>query len=234
MSETFIQRFGILIAALNVIVLIIQSLILWRQSRIMGKAAQTSEFQAKLMSMQTDAIEKQKEIARQAHLAAYRPRLSVRNIVIKRVTKTWPTMREMAIGTEDVGQLYLVNNGGYPAYITDGLVMVYNTAKSCLPMERPYEGKNGNIGRFSAPLLPGQAFPVPIPFYEDLITLPGQPQTIDERPHRYVMGWFEYQDLRFEQETGTPIVRRTAFCRYFDPQKQRFVHVNDEDYEHEN
>ena len=43
--------------------------------------------------------------------------------------------------------------------------------------------------------------------------------------HLYVMGWIAYSD-----DLG--FVRRTAFCRELNNQTERFVAIDDRDYEH--
>jgi hypothetical protein len=58
------------------------------------------------------------------------------------------------------------------------------------------------------------------------ITKPDQWSESTKPPRRlYMLGFVVYADaLGFE--------RRTAFCRYLDPTRQRFVAVIDADYEH--
>jgi hypothetical protein len=192
-----------------------------------------AENQLKLIGMQTDLLEKQKEIARQAFIATHRPRLSVRNIVLKPSARDWAGQQDMIIGDLPEGQLYVVNRGGSNAFITDGLIMVHTDEKSNLPMARPYGGKNGNIGSMRFPILAGTS--IPILFASDSRIEEGSRIRMlrGDGGSLYVMGWIEYSDGAYEISTGTQITRRTAFCRKFASTTQRFVRVQDEDYEHE-
>lgn len=205
-----------------------------RQANISSHQTELLETQSRLTALQTDILEKQKEIARQGHIATHRPRLSVRNVVIRAEQRSWPGLPELILGEMLTGQLYVVNRGGYEAQITDALVMIYQTDKPHLPMERPYEGQNGNIGRWAKPLLAGQSSPIPFGLNEP-VSADVRSRIIDGKDGKrlYVMGWIEYRDGGYDIRSDTHFTRRTAFCRLFDTERQRFVRVDDEDYEHE-
>ena len=120
----------------------------------------------------------------------------------------------------------MVNVGGTPAKITDGLCHVFWDNKDTLPMRRPYEGKDSDPLFPHVLLQPGQSFPVPFQSEE----IPPSDHSNIVELNIYVMGWIEYAD-----DNGTR--RRTAFCRLFKRQDQwgngRFYPVADPDYEHE-
>jgi hypothetical protein len=161
--------------------------------------------------------------------ATHRPRLHVRNIVVKPASKGpggYPAP-EFAPNHPVSGQFYVANIGASPARIVESHCEILWDLTG-LPMTRPYEGKNGNdavppctiaggssaVGCFQSE----QLFDV-----EGTLGAPGGPQI-------YVMGWIEYAD-------GNDIRRRTAFCRQLirreGEKDARFHAVADPDYEHE-
>ena len=180
-----------------------------------------------------DAARKGIELARIEFISSHRPRLAIRNVVLTQDESHWRAQQGITIGEIPRGQLYVVNTGGSEALITDAMVMIHTQEKSVLPMERPYEGQHGNMGRFSAPLLAGQS--VPIPFASDRPISDDQTIRILEGAggFLYVMGWVEYRSALYDIGSDSHVVRRTAFCRVFNAETGRFVRVNDEDYEHE-
>jgi hypothetical protein len=90
-------------------------------------------------------------------------------------------------------------------------------------MNRPYEGKNGN-SVVSGRLAPGVS--IPGTFVSENVLGVGEPTNILQGSGRalYVMGWIDYSD-------DLKVARRTSFCRRYDPSRQRFVAVDDPDYE---
>jgi hypothetical protein len=176
------------------------------------------------------AIDRQGDDTHRAILLTQRPKLIVRNIVI------WPNEIGTPLfgqGRPVTGQFYVANIGGSEATVCESHCMVIGM-KGTLPMERPYEGKNGNnpiaiksvlppggveVGLFSD----GNPFPDfdPMPFF----VVGNQSANQVFLAAVYVMGWIEYSD-------GLGFNRRTAFCRKYDPDKGRFFAIEDPDYEH--
>lgn len=162
------------------------------------------------------------ELARDEFIADKRPRLRVRNVVVRpaSVTGYYPTLfhPKQFVG----GQCYIANHGGTDAIIVEAHCEVFWT-NIPLPMQRPYEGKNAAI-RSTIP--PGGS--LPFPFQSDRPL--GERESDDIKSggncQIYVLGWVEYDDLR-------GVRRRTAFCRMYDPVRLRFFAVDDLDYEHE-
>ena len=214
---------------------------LWWATYRLGKDAKaTSDRQA---------VEMQKSLAlaRKEFISTHRPKIRVRNIVIRRPTPIHAAQPPLfAPGTLVSGQLYIANVGGTEAHITgigcwvDVRKHISHEKRDALPMERPYEGENPNIP-LTPRLMAGESTPLPFqserPLEPDaanqLITGSGG---IDGWWHLYVMGFIEYTDsmgtpCMGTSSMGTP--RRTEFCREFDPIGQRFVKVDNEDYEHE-
>jgi hypothetical protein len=208
-----------------------QTSIAERQLALTAGQVDIAEKQFLLTGLQTDFLEKQKEIARQGHLAAHRPMIRVRNIVLRRSQSFSSTDDLFHAGELVSGQLYIVNTGGADAWVTDALVMVYWANALSLPVERPYEGLDGNVGRMGGALYSGRS--VPIPFASIRPMQDCGPKILRglEGWRLHIMGWVEYRDGAFRD--GVFLTRRTAFCRLFNPETQRFVRVQDEDYEHE-
>lgn len=164
---------------------------------------------------------------RRALLLAQRPRIRIRNVIVK--PPRIPSYTPMIFFPRQLidGQLYIVNVGGTEATLIEAHCEVYweNVGVHTLPMERPYEGENPSIPSLRISLQPGQSIPLPF----------GSTKQIDEREldqilagHLliYVLGFVAYIDkLGME--------RRTAFCRQYDHLRRRFFAVEDPDYEHE-
>jgi hypothetical protein len=155
-----------------------------------------------------------------------RPRLRVRNVVLRQPKPIHAPIPEIfARGTLVSGQFYVDNVGGTPANISDCGCWV-TWFQGLLPMERPYEGENGNIP-IKLKLKPGMS--MPIPFCSDKTMGEEGPliKSGEKNWHLYVMGWIEYID-------NLRIGRRTAFCREYSASEGRFIKVDNRDYEHEN
>jgi hypothetical protein len=181
---------------------------------------------------QWGAIDGQAKIANENLLLQFRPKLIVRNVVVKpamqdaRIDETLLFIPNHPVG----GQFYVANVGGSPATVTESLCIVH-WQKGPLPMRRPYEGLNGNnpvTGRIKAGDRRTVIFASQKIFDLTAGAL-GSIQFPDVKPewHIWIMGWIEYTD-----ELGSSN-RRTAFCRRYEPRTNRFVVVRDPDYEHE-
>jgi hypothetical protein len=164
------------------------------------------------------------EGSRKEFIATHRPRLRVRNVVVKpaSITGYHPTLFHP--GELVGGQITIANFGNSAAHVTEAHCEVFVTHVP-LPMERPYEGKNGN-----SPIRPviEAGSSVPLQFQSDFLLSERQSDDILQGGNHqlYVLGWVEYRD-----KLG--IGRRTAFCRKYDWERRRLHAVEDPDYEHE-
>lgn len=161
------------------------------------------------------------DLAQNEFIAAHRPRLAVRNIVLKRPPNYHAYFK---FDSEPRGQFYVENKGGSDAIIKDSYCSGHCTDGE-LPMERPYEGAPGNAAVSCSALKPGLSVP-------GLFNVtPWSPSHVAELNQGrggwkfFLYGWIEYED-----RMGTNY--RTAFCRRWDATTNRFVPVNDPDYEH--
>ena len=111
-----------------------------RQAGIMGLMQQTADRQLALIGLQTDILEKQKEIARQGHITTHRPKLRIRNV---RLGKMHAALNLIFAGEVIEGQLYVANVGNSDAIIIEFHVEVF-CSQDGLPMIRPYEGVEPN------------------------------------------------------------------------------------------
>jgi len=174
----------------------------------------------------TEAAIKQASLLETSFVFTHRPKLIVRNVVIRRGVADGnadPFYENARIG----GQFYLQNVGDSRATITESgcwVVWKKNDAPLIgLPMERPYEGKNGNNpAPAGTSLLPGVTLTITFQS-DDFLTHEAQRVREGNWP-LYVMGWVEYKD-----DVGTE--RRMAFCRRYDGTKRRFVVEKDPDYD---
>jgi hypothetical protein len=130
-------------------------------------------------------------------------------------------------------QFDVANVGGNCATITESLCEIY-WRKGSLPMIRPYEGRGGNdpmsrgtvihAGEWKAVGFQGET-PLDISHIE--LGMFGFGEEMTPRVwHLWIMGWIKYAD-----QLG--FVRRLSFCRLYDYKTNRFVVVNDADYEYE-
>lgn len=164
-------------------------------------------------------------------VANHRPRLRIRNVVVRpqAAVNTLPIL--FAPQALVSGQLYVVNVGDTAATIVESGCWV-EWSKRPLPMERSYEGKLGN-GLFGALRLePGQSAPGVFQSEKSMGEEGVSLWLGDSGWMLWVMGWISYTDDR-----KTP--RRTSFCRAYmkgpseHPDDGHFAAVENPDYEHE-
>ena len=203
--------------------------------------------QAGIFLLQLCAYRKQGHILEQSladnrrtFVVTQRPKLIVRNVVVKQPKSVHgrdPYLFEP--GHPVIGQFYVANVGGSRAHIIESLCWVRALQGINLPMERPYEGEYGNNPVPICDLNPGQPITAIIGAPPDATFIPTQAQSDGIRSSDielgmlgatrwslYILGWIDYRD-----DIG--IDRRTAFCRRYEPATGRFVKVNDLDYENE-
>ena len=171
------------------------------------------------------------DTAQQSLALQFRPKMIVRNIVLDPLPPrpngtSLPVLQHHPL----TGQFYIANVGGSVATIKEILSLVFWTEPPPLPMRRPYEGRDGQKPSSLIRLQPGQSVPRRFDSEQPLDVNPDQILRWSDsgsgpRIHLYVMGWVEYAD-----DLG--YIRRTAFCRKFEPQSVRFKAVDDPDYEH--
>ncbi len=188
-----------------------------RQANISSRQTDLAEKQFLLSGRQTDLAEKQHGLQRVHLITDKRPRLRVRNVVIR--------IGDAFRGNRLTGQCYVSNIGGTDAKIEESHVLVYANQMG-LPMERPYEGMEAN-NPLSGTIIPGASIPLLIEALSPFTTAEEAGRAFAGAHPFYVMGWISYSD-----HLGN--IRRTAFCRKWDGNKRRFVREdNDPDYEHE-
>ena len=201
------------------------------QIRLLFKSDKTARLnvaiarkQMRLTGYQADILTKQKEIARIEFIATHRPRLRVRNVVVKPVSVTGFKPTVFHPGQFVSGQCYIANSGGSAAHITEAHCDVFITSNP-LPMERPYEGQDGNSA-IKLTIEAGTSVPLPFQSTSQISSRESEDILSGGNYRIYVMGWVEYSD-------DMNIMRRTAFCRKYDFIRRRFYPVDDPDYEHE-
>jgi hypothetical protein len=186
-----------------------------------------------VIKQQTKAAMDSAELTRQSIVLANRPRLTIRNIVIEE-----PTVGDrFFIGRKHdrmfnpekkfKGELAIVNFGGHQATIQNSSCAVVSSGP---PEELPR--------KFGAPdgggvLIPNGAVIRTGERVEGRFggNGPTEKQVNKAAVHSptetlflYIVGWIDYAD-----ELGH--IRRTSFCRVYRPQLDRFIPVDDPDYE---
>jgi predicted Holliday junction resolvase-like endonuclease len=173
-----------------------------------------------------EAARQSAEAARESIMLTHRPRVVVRSVIVAWehiLTRGVSVKRLNETGFDD-GQLggafYLVNVGNQPATVI-GLEQ-YLSFDVYLPLERPYEsGTNQQI--VAIKLKPGEA--CKLPFRPKAIVTGDQTEVIQFGKPMCAIGRIMYVD-----ELGNR--RETGFARQFRPSQQRFVAVDDPDYEY--
>ena len=189
------------------------------------------------------------EFTAKEFITNHRPRLRVRNIVVRPAyegifgIKTNSIIQGVARtllgdGKHVTGQLYISNVGGSQAEITGVKVCVewYQRVRNDLarseyfdglPMERCYEGINPDVVTIT--LKAGESTPMPFQSDEPMDKAGNIMYDKADNGHywdMFVLGFVEYKD-------SSGIKRRTAFCRKYDCRRYCFVAVENPDYEHE-
>jgi hypothetical protein len=169
----------------------------------------------------------QADLANKSLIATFRPKLRVRNVVARHTERLTAELQEDGLlpGVAISGQFYVENVGGSDAKLIASHCIFSVQNDNRLPMERPYEGCDPNLPIASGSLIPaGGSYPgifQPFTLTEDEVDRISQNLSF-----LYLMGWIEYED-------NSKIIRRMAFCRQYDPERHRFVRVNDGDYDYE-
>jgi hypothetical protein len=187
-------------------------------------ALELAKVQAELAQKQSELEERQHGLARWQSLTSHRPRLRVRNVVVGAAIGNFNSL-PFAHGSPVSGQFYVSNIGGARATIVESHCEVLWNVNG-LPMERPYEGLDGN-NPLQPQVIEAGSSRVGLFMSKDTYTIDGTPGGPDG-VNIFVLGWIEYTD-------DLSVKRRTAFCRQFLNRdgSARFYPVNDPDYEFE-
>jgi len=168
-------------------------------------------------------IEQQSTAAEKTITLQFRPRIAIRGITIH----DWNVAPFMQEPTPRI-QVTIVNAGATQADIVEGRIQTYSG--DCLPI--PDFEKAEQMTPFS--LQPGESVATSV-FTEGLVTTaigwllarPTSPFSKDAiRASVYIAGFIRYKD-------SVGIHRNRGFFRVYEPQKRRFVPVEDTDYEYD-
>lgn len=162
------------------------------------------------------------QASREEFIATQRPKVSVRTFFFSQPKSTFgDEPNGILAGSILTGQFYIVNLGGTRATVKEIHYEFYPSRTQKLPAKRPWEGKEGV--KCEVVLEPGQSRPQSFGRYEPLSS--GEAFNLfSGQSFIYLMGFILYVD-------GLGIGRATRFCRLYDPNSDRFVAVNDVEYE---
>jgi hypothetical protein len=181
-------------------------------------------FTLRKLERQTKATEDQIKIAQQTLILTQKPKIAVRTFYFSEprgVGGIGYVPKKIENESFCTGQFYIANVGGTAATVKEIVSKVYLGRVDHLPARRPYEGEIGSLEEKV------------IQAGESSTYLFGLPQPLDTTQANSlqssytmlcVLGWIGYTD-------GLGIYRRTHFCRKYDQRKDRFVVVEDTDYE---
>jgi hypothetical protein len=156
------------------------------------------------------------DATKEEFIAAHRPRIRVRNFVLD----VAPAIAggDAPLEIQKANTFEIVNVGGTRAKIKEYGCRIHSGNR--LPMQRPARGEIARV--LDIILGPGESASLDIP--KGGLTS-GDLNTIGV----YILGWIGYSDA-----AESPRIRRTGFCRKYDPTRGRFFPLNDEpDYEYE-
>jgi hypothetical protein len=202
-----------------------------RQAREMEKSLDIAQESADAAKESADAavdaaheMRRSVKIARNQFIAAHRPRLRIRNIVVKAPTAGLAA-RFFDVSMPVSGQLYVDNVGDGPGKIVHSHCVVF-WKQGELPMEAPYEGQDGNEFLGHPILVPGAPATGKFQSEKPMGQEANNVALCNGNWHLWVMGWIEYSD-----ENG--FVRHTRFCRLWRTPEDRFFPIHDHDYDYE-
>lgn len=203
----------------------IAAVIALRTLRAIRRQAEIANESLSAEKAAADATKVQSELSQKTLVLTQRPKLIVRNVVVKPlgITPEWNTPIFQP-GHSVEGEFQVVNVGGTPATIfQSGCWVFWNQV--ALPMHRPYDHL-GQTNPVRGVLQPGTSFVGSFMSERPMDEHAAEIWQAGNQWHLYIMGWIEYKD-----DLG--FVRRTAFCRQFDVRRgRRFFAVDDPDYEH--
>jgi hypothetical protein len=195
------------------------------QLRAMHEQITEMSAQTGLLDSYVKATQDSVIVAQKTLVLAQRPRIVVRMFYFSAPTGVGINRVSSQIGSDPFcsGQFYIDNCGGTDATIQEIYCTPY-IAES-LPMKRPWEGKIGSQDKKT--IRPGGSIPwlFGLPVSEPLEMQTFVDITEFKTKNFYVLGWIGYTD-------ALDIYRMTVFCRRYDLTKDRFVAVDDPDYEY--
>jgi hypothetical protein len=231
----------VLVGIVQCVILLGQGILFFQQKRIMGehkvsleqlagaaadnaaaanKNAEFSRLNAVAAEQNAVAAKASADVSEKTLVLTQRPRIVVRAFYFSEPTGVGGVYRvpkRIEAGSFCTGQFYIENCGGTDARIREIYSEVYIAEN--LPMKRPYEGKVGS--KEEQTLRPGTSA-----FHRFGRMEPLDAQTAtDVTKHFYVLGYIGYTD-------DLAIYRTTAFCRRYNATKDRFLPVDDPDYEY--
>jgi hypothetical protein len=202
----------------------VAALIALRTLRAIRRQAEIANESLSAERKATEAAKAQAELSQKTLVLTQRPKLIVRNIVVKTPGDPLRQTAPFQPGYSVEGEFQVVNVGGTPATITQsGCRVFWNQV--ALPMHRPYEHLSPNnpvrgVLQPGTSVVGGFMSDRPMDQHAAEIWQAGNQWSL------YVMGWVEYRD-----DLG--FVRRTVFCRRYDVGRgRRFFAVDDPDYEY--
>ena len=168
--------------------------------------------------------------ARDAFIAANRPKLIVRDVIVWQPSTFESTFSGDFEGFKEgeklTGHLVIVNIGGTPAKI-EFIDKIAFWTKTRLPLRRPYDGRA--VERVDPPII------VPAGEGRQIVSIscarPMGPEAKDVTTRQdgwrlYIMGWIRYRD-----DLG--VQTHMKFCREWQYPDERFRAVSDDHYESE-
>jgi hypothetical protein len=189
-----------------------------------GDNTKAIEGQAEKTGIVADAAKKSADAARESIILTHRPKIIVRDMVIawhpllQRGTCVKKLNETQFDDWQLAGAFYIVNTGNQSATVVS--LEQFMSFDELLPFERPHEG---GVRKFvGIKLKPGES--KRIPFHPIAIGSPDTRTLILGVPMTAI-GRVVYED-----ELGNG--RETGFARKFDMKRQRFVAIDDPDYEY--
>jgi hypothetical protein len=201
---------------------------LWRATKMLAQdaknaaARQSAEMQASLLISKesVDITKESMDLARKEFVSTHRPKLIIRSVTIKPPTHpALPIEEGKPVEVEGV----VVNVGNTPAEIVESNVTVL-VGGPMFHARTPFGPSSNNIN--GVKLVPGGAYTFWL--RSEQIDFKNTPDLYSLNKGEKVIYFFGF--IMYRDDIGN--TRRTAFCRRYDPNAERFTVVNDPDYEY--
>jgi hypothetical protein len=201
--------------------LMVYTALLWRSTKTLSEEAkETSARQASEMIKSLALTKESLDLARKEFISTHRPRLIIRGVTIK--PHTHPSLL-IEPGKPIMVEAVVVNTGNSPAEI-------FNSNATILVGGRMFGARTPfgpALDHFNGiNLVPGGAYTIVLT--ADKVHFVNAGQYSPVRNGEQVIYFFGY--IMYRDEIGNE--RRTTFCRRYDPNAERFILVDNPDYEH--
>ena len=219
-EKTVINFLTIGTAVVTAVILLFQLFVFRKQARRLKETIDEMKVATKASQEAANAAKEQTTVAIKEFIFTHRPRLVVRNVSVKPYTDPAIPFEE---GKPIQIEWVVVNTGNTPAEITESNATILVDGPS-FHARTPYSPERDHMN--GVKLVPGGAFTFTM--QSEQVDLKNNPALISINRGEKVEYFFGF--IMYRDDIGN--VRRTAFCRRYAPDTERFILAGDPDYEY--